>query len=413
MIRLALLWQPRRPRGGGASRLRRNLDRDPQRHDPEHHRDRVPVRLAVLVHDRRRRDLQRSADGPSRRRARPAVSLLNDIEFQSAARSGSRSATAGSSLRSVDAGASWSPVALPNASDCKQLQERSRSGTSTRCASPERRVWLFGSGQGSCARTTRRSGSTRTSAAITAYNDSGFADAFFPTPDVGYIVEGDYSKVFFTANNLASAGSEKAGERRQRGHARARARGRSGEPEPHVVGQRPAVRALDHRVTRATAGRRARCSRIGNDSVREFPMGGAGRRRLRGRDRAGGGRRRPRPALDRRCDVLLQRRRRRARDASAGTRSGSRARVDGAVGGDGGRLALTAAANALPVVPVATPVPTPTPVATPSAYACGHVVHGRQGEREDAAGTGARERAREARRLGVLLGRGDGDRAQG
>jgi hypothetical protein len=40
--------------------------------------------------------------------------------------------------------------------------------------------------------------------------------------------------------------------------------------------------------------------------------------------------------------------------------------VDGAVGGDGGRLVVTGAANSIPVTPVATPVPTPVPTSTPT-----------------------------------------------
>ena len=45
----------------------------------------------------------------------------------------------------------------------------------------------------------------------------GIADAFFATPDVGYIVASSFSEVFFTTNNLATAGGEAARRRRQRG----------------------------------------------------------------------------------------------------------------------------------------------------------------------------------------------------
>ena len=90
--------------------------------------------------------------------------------------------------------------------------------------------------------------------------------------------------VFFTANNLASSVAEEGRGRRQRGKREARDRRRPGEPEPHVVGQRRALRPLDDRVhPRRLADRRLLADRQRHGA--RLPEHRPGRRRLRGRHR--------------------------------------------------------------------------------------------------------------------------------
>ena len=119
----------------------------------------------------------------------------------------------------------------------------------------------------------------------------GIADAFWATPDVGYIVASSYSEVFFTTNNLATAAAKQARRRRQRGRRRPRDRRRPDQPEPHVVRQRAALRPLDDRLH----ARRLADRRLVRDRQRHragVPGHRAGRHRLLRRHRPR--RRRPR-----------------------------------------------------------------------------------------------------------------------
>ena len=197
---------------------------------------------------------------------------------------------------------------------------------------------------------------------VSAYSDGGFADAFFASPDAGYIVEGQYSKVFFTANNLGSSGQEKAADA---GNGGTTGRVIAGDPQnPNRMwsvdgqpyGRSTTAYTFDGWQTSAMFA-------IGNPGAREFPKVGpadvdyADGTVLAAGDsglilRSTGGATFFYDAAD--GELATQ------RWNAVGLASGA----DGAVGGDGGRLAVTAAANVLPVVePVATPVP--TPVATP------------------------------------------------
>ena len=184
-------------------------------------------------------------------------------------------------------------------------------------------------------------------------------------PYVGYFLEGDYSKVFFSSNNLQSAGQEKAGAA---GNAGTPGRVLAGDPEnpnrmwsvnAQPYGRSTTAYTFDGWQTSASFG-------IGNPDAREFPQTGpadvdfAGGTVLAAGDaglilRSTGG---ATFFYDSAGGELATQ-----RWNAVGLASG----VDGAVGGDGGRLAVTTAANVLPVPePVATPVPTPVATPTPT-----------------------------------------------
>jgi hypothetical protein len=235
----------------------------------------------------------RNADGSFKQTRAPGGVALNDIEFQAGGQIGLAAGDGGLVLRSTNAGASWSVVGLPNASDCKNAKAIGDINA-VRFAG-QFKAWLFGSGQailrsqpgdpmlvGNEWADANRDPVTQ-KCRVTAYNDAGFADGFFvpSNPNVGYILEGDFSKVFFTSNNLGSAGAEKAGAA---GNAGTPGRVLAGDPEnpnrmwsvnAQPYGRSTTAYTFDGWQTSATF-------RIGNDSAR------AGRRRLRRRDRARG-----------------------------------------------------------------------------------------------------------------------------
>jgi photosystem II stability/assembly factor-like uncharacterized protein len=329
----------------------------------------------------------RKPDGSFKQTRPPGGVPLNDIEFQAGGQIGLAAGNGGLLLRSIDGGASWSPVPLPMASDVSCKGPAPIGDINAVRFAGNQRAWLFGSGQailrsqpgdpmlvghewGDANRDTKGTASAADDTCrIKAYNDEGFADAFFvpSNPSVGSIVEGDYSKVFFTSNNLQSAGQEKAGEA---GNAGTPGRVLAGDPEnpnrmwsvnAQPYGRSTTAYTFDGWQTSAMFA-------IANPNAREFPQMGpadvdfAGGTVLAAGDaglilRSIGGVTFFYDSAD--GELATQ------RWNAVGLASGA----DGAVGGDGGRLALTTAANALPVLePVATPVPTPaaTPVATPT-----------------------------------------------
>jgi photosystem II stability/assembly factor-like uncharacterized protein len=319
----------------------------------------------------------RQGDGSFKQTRPPGGVPLNDVEFQAGGQIGLAAGDGGLLLRSIDGGASWSKVGLPDASDCKSKKPIGDINA-VRFAGNQR-AWLFGSGQailrsqpgdpmlvGNEWGDANRDPQTL-KCRITAYNDSGFADAFFvpSNPYVGYFVEGDYSKVFFTSNNLQSAGQEKAGAA---GNAGTPGRVLAGDPEnpnrmwsvnAQPYGRSTTAYTFDGWQTSAMFA-------IGNPGAREFPQTGpadvdyAGGTVLAAGD-AGlilhstdGASFFHDPAEG---ELATQ------RWNAVGLASGG----DGAVGGDGGRLALTTAANVLPAAPEPQPTvtPTPTPTVTP------------------------------------------------
>jgi hypothetical protein len=179
-------------------------------------------------------------------------------------------------------------------------------------------------------------------------------------PNVGYILEGDFSKVVFTSNNLGSAGAEKAGAA---GNAGTPGRVLAGDPEnpnrmwsvnAQPYGRSTTAYTFDGWATSASFA-------IGNPSAREFPdVGPADVDFAGGTVLAAGDAGLILNSTDGAtffhvaADGVLATQRWNAVGLANGT--------DGAVGGDGGRLALTTSANVLPAVP---PVATPTPTATP------------------------------------------------
>ncbi len=140
----------------------------------------------------------------------------------------------------------------------------------------------------------------------------GYADAFFATPDVGYIVAASFSEVFFTANNLASTAQKKTAGAGNAGNG-----GRVIAGDPANPSRMWSVNGTPYgRSTTAYTRDGWQTSdwfEIGNDTVREFPSTGPADVDFVRRHRPGRGRRRPRAQLHRRRQLLLQRRRGRAR----------------------------------------------------------------------------------------------------
>ena len=156
---------------------------------------------------------------------------LNDIEFNSGGL-GFAVGKGGLVLRSSNNGDSWTPITGIKASsatstfaNCKGTATDLADVNSVRFAS-DTRVWLFA--EGSQMVTSQQLNPALVGASAAAFTDGnrdtkgtagnldddtckinpsygeGIADAFFATPDVGYIVASSFSEVFFTTNNLAT-----------------------------------------------------------------------------------------------------------------------------------------------------------------------------------------------------------------
>ena len=139
--------------------------------------------------------------------------------------------TAASCCGRSNGGSSWSTEPrLPNATNATCKGYTNIDDINAVRFAGNFQAWLFGAGQGilrsspgdpqlvgdDWGEANRDTKGTQNvgddSCRINAYSNAGFADAFFASPSVAYIVEGQYSKVFFTANALGSAGQEKAAD---------------------------------------------------------------------------------------------------------------------------------------------------------------------------------------------------------
>jgi len=331
---------------------------------------------------------KRQGDGTFKE-VKPAGGIpFNDIEFQTAGNVGFAVGNGGQVWRSGDAGDTWNPsggiIASKASSSFADCTASAPLGdvNAIRFAG-DTRAWLFA--QGSQIATSQvvapalvggpgtwvdanvdthgTGGKGDDTCKVRPSYGEGYADAFFATPDVGYIVASSFSEVFFTANNLASDAQKKLG-----GAGNAGSGGRVIAGDPTNPSRMWSVNAQPYgRSTTAYTRDGWQTSdwfEIGNDTVREFPSTGPA-----DVDFAGG-------------TVLA------AGDAglvinstdgvnffyndAAGALATQRwnavglaSAVDGAIGGDNGKLAITSAANSIPAPPAAPPT-TPAPPTVPA-----------------------------------------------
>ncbi len=351
---------------------------------------------------------KRQTDGSFAQVKTPSGVPLNDIEFSSG-QIGFAVGNGGQVLRSTDGGNTWNPIPPQFASatdstfmDCKQTKPLG-DVNSVRFAG-DNRVWIFAAGSQILTSQptgmipvgdpgTWKDANKDTHGTGTADDDTcrisssyaeGLADAFFATPDVGYIVAGSYSEVFFTANNLVSNAQKKPADA---GNAGSGSRVIAGDPtnpsRMWSVNARPYGRSTTA-YTR-DGWQSSEWFEIGNDTARTFPDTGPA-----DVDYAGG-------------TVLA------AGDAglvlnstdgvkffyndAVGALATQRwnavalaSATDGAIGGDNGKLAITSAANFIPAPP-APPVVVADHAARdhhPRGHASAADVHvHRQGQRRD------------------------------
>lgn len=186
----------------------------------------------------------RQGDGSFARKYGPSAVALNDIAFQPGGSVGIAVGDAGQVLRSIDGGATWtdanpSVTPIPVSANAAAKTFSTCDGTyplgnvnSVRFASSGR-VWLFGEGSQMAKsepvnaanvggpgtwvdanRDTKGTVSTtddtcKLTSGDTGYN-AGIDDAFFTAnPDVAYICTGYFGPVFFTANDLATTAAKK------------------------------------------------------------------------------------------------------------------------------------------------------------------------------------------------------------
>ena len=328
---------------------------------------------------------KRQADGTFKEVKTPGGIPLNDIEFQTAGNIGFAVGNGGQVWRSTDAGDTWSPsfgISASKASstfaDCTASAPLG-DVNSIRFAG-DSRAWLFATGSqivtsqavsptqvggpGTWTDANRDTKGTPAAADDTckvrpSYGE-GYADAFFATPDVGYIVASSYSEVFFTANNLASDAQKKLGDAGNAGSG-----GRVIAGDPTNPSRMWSVNATPYgRSTTAytrDGWQTSEWFQIGNDTVREFPSTGpadvdyAGGTVLAAGDTG--------LVLNSTDGVNFF-----YNDATGALATqrwnavGLATATDGAIGGDNGKLAVTTAANSIPAPPVAPPIP---PVAPP------------------------------------------------
>lgn len=321
---------------------------------------------------------KRQADGSFTQVRAPSGVRLNDIEFQDGGQIGLAVGNGGQVLRSTNGGDTWaastgatSGSLTSTFAECKTVTALGDINA-VRFAGPNR-VWLFAGGSqiatsqpgnpalvgasSTWADANRDGHSTLTAdddtcKVVSSYNE-GYADAFFATPDVGYIVAASYSEVFFTANNLASNAAKQAG-----GAGNGGAKGRRIAGDPTNPSRMWAVNAAPYGRSTTAYTRdgwvTSALFEIGNDTVREFPSTGPA-----DVDYAGG-------------TVLA------AGDAGLVLNStdgvnffyndvtgalatqrwngvGLASATEGAIGGDNGKLAITSAANSIPTPPAPQP----------------------------------------------------------
>lgn len=316
---------------------------------------------------------KRQGDGSFKEVRAPGAIPLNDIEFNSG-QVGFAVGNNGLVLRSGDGGDTWSisPPILASAvdtsfADCSKTAPLG-DVNAVRFAG-DNRAWLFAEGSqivssqqlspalvgGPGTWIDANKAADNTCKVKPSYGE-GYADAFFAAPDVGYIVAASFSEVFFTANNLANAAAKKPGGA---GNAGSGSRVIAGDPtnpsRMWAVNAQPYGRSTTA-YTR-DGWQTSDWFEIGNDAARAFPDRGPA-----DVDFAGG-------------TVLA------AGDAGLVLNSvdgvkffyndaegalatqrwnavGLAGPADGAIGGDGGKLAITTAANSIPVPP-APPVTNP------------------------------------------------------
>lgn len=180
----------------------------------------------------------RQGDGSFARTFGPTAIPLNDIEFSGGV--GFAVGNAGQVLRSTDGGASWTDV-NPAGSPIP-VSKRTTSSTFNDCTASEAlgdvnavrfagagQVWILGEGSqiarsnagdlgapGSWSDANRDTKGTPATDDDTCkvpitYNQGG-GDAFFPTASVGYFCTAFFGEVFFTADNLANTAAKKTAD---------------------------------------------------------------------------------------------------------------------------------------------------------------------------------------------------------
>jgi photosystem II stability/assembly factor-like uncharacterized protein len=176
----------------------------------------------------------RNAGGSFSRTFGPSAIPLNDIEFAPGSNTGFAVGNAGQVLRSSDGGATWvnvNPVGTPI-----PVSKKATSSTFNDCTATEPlgdvnavrfagsgRVWIFAEGSqiaksedadlgGAGKWVDANRAADNTCKVPMTYNQGG-GDAFFPpsNPDVGYICSSFFGEVFFTSNDLANAAAKKTG----------------------------------------------------------------------------------------------------------------------------------------------------------------------------------------------------------
>jgi hypothetical protein len=317
----------------------------------------------------------RQANGSFAQTRAPGGIPLNDIEFQSGGQIGLAVGNGGLVLRSIDGGATWAPVtSIPVSNttttfpDCKTTKPLG-DVNAVRFAG-NGRAWIFASGSqlatsqppnpaqvgatGTWIDANRDTHGSPDPANWTCkiydpvYYADGLADGFFvpDNPDVGYIIGASFSTVFFTANNLASSAQTKPEEAGNAGSVKRVVAGDPVNPDRmwSVNSEPYGISTTGYTRDGWQTGDRWQ---IGNDKVRDFPGNGpadvdyAGGTVLAAGDSglilnsvdgvtfyysAGDG-----PLATQRWNAVGL--------ASAG---------EGAVGGDGGKLAVTSQANFVP-----------------------------------------------------------------
>jgi hypothetical protein len=184
----------------------------------------------------------RQPDGSFSRRYGPSSIALTAIAFQPGGQIGVAVGQGGQVLRSIDGGATWTSVNTGGS----PIPVSKKSTTFATCDGSEPlgdvnsvrfagagRVWIFAEGAqmatsqpvdaanvGAVGTWTDANRDTKgtpgttddTCKLLTGYGE-GIDDAFFtPNPDVGYICTAFFGETFLTTNNLASAGTKKAGD---------------------------------------------------------------------------------------------------------------------------------------------------------------------------------------------------------
>ncbi|MEA2310546.1 MAG: Photosynthesis system assembly factor, partial [Solirubrobacteraceae bacterium] len=328
----------------------------------------------------------RQVDGTFLRTFGPSAIPLNDIEFLPGGAIGFAVGNNGQVLRSVNSGATWasvntggSPIPVSKKSttfpDCT-ASEPLGNVNSVRIASPTR-VYLFAA-KDQMARSEPANAanlgaagqwhdanrkSDNTCKLQTSYAD-GIDDAFFvpSNPDVAYITTAFFAETFLTTDDLATTATKQPADS---GNGDISTRRMAGDPSnPNrmwVVG--PGGNDLSYTKATTDGWNTSSTFAIGNPDAHAFgtpyDVDFAGGTVLVAGD---GG-----MVLDSADGSTFYYNGADGAQATTGWRAAALASAtDGAIGGVGGQLAMTAAANTIPAAPTPTPTPTPTPAPTPA-----------------------------------------------